>query len=180
MFLGRSIQRALLLPLAVIAVALLASVAASAANSPAQIVTCPGFSGCFSPNPIQIPAGSTVTWLNNTSLTHTATSDTGAWDTGDIASGQTSTAITFSTAGTFAYHCTIHPTMRGSIIVTAAATASPATAPSAPAVRRLASGGGGAVPLLGLLVLLAGLALLTSRGLRRQRLDPKEDVRTIP
>jgi plastocyanin len=170
---GRPITRALFLSLAAISLALLTCVGASAANSPAQIVTCTGFSGCFSPNPIQIQAGSTVTWTNSTSLTHTATSDTGAWDTGNIASGGTSASITFNQPGTFSYHCTIHPTMRGSIIVTAAATASPTAEPTAPVVRRLASGGGGPWPLLGLLALLVGLGLLGSGWLRAQRLDPK-------
>jgi plastocyanin len=70
---------------------LLAPLVASAANSPGQIINCAGTpSWCFSPNPIQINAGSTVTWTNFTAPTHTATSDTGAWNTGNIAPGTTS------------------------------------------------------------------------------------------
>ena len=152
-------------------------VAAAAANSPAQIVNCTTSpNGCFSPNPIRITAGSTVTWTNTSSKAHTATSDAGAWDTGAIGTGATSSAVTFNTPGTFAYHCNFHADMHGSIIVTAAATASPA-ATAAPTARSssggtpraLAQSGSGPVPLLGLLIALAGLLVLSTAWLRRQR-----------
>ena len=73
----------------------------------------------FSPNAITVQAGSTVTWVNNDSVPHTATGDNGEFDTGSIAPGG-SASITFDTAGTFAYHCTIHPNMTASITVQAA------------------------------------------------------------
>jgi plastocyanin len=153
-------------PLVLVVLILLATpLLASAATTAARITSCPGAFGCFTPNPIRITAGDSVTWTNNTSLTHTATSDSGAWDTGNINAGATSAAIVFSTPGTFPYHCAIHPSMTGSIIVAAAAVT---PAPSAPPVKRLASGGGG--PLLpGGLLLLLGLGLLASGGRRRQR-----------
>jgi len=44
--------------------------------------------------------------------------DGDGWDAGQIAPGQTSAPITFSTAGTFNYHCSIHPTMVGRLNVT--------------------------------------------------------------
>jgi plastocyanin len=139
---------------------LLLPLAASAANSPAQIINCAGSPPwCFSPNPIRITAGSTVTWTNTTLPTHTSTSDTGAWTTGNIASGATSAAVSFPTAGTFTYHCALHPSMTGSVIVTAAATSPP--------VRGLASGGGGAQLPIGAALLVLGLALLAARGVRR-------------
>jgi plastocyanin len=75
----------------------------------------------FSPNAITVQAGSTVTWVNNDSVPHTATGDNGEFDTGSIAPGGSAT-ITFDTAGTFAYHCTIHPNMTASITVHAAST----------------------------------------------------------
>jgi len=139
--------------------------AASAANAPAQIVDCAGTPPwCFSPNPIRITLGSTVTWTNATGLRHTATSDTGAWTTGNIAPGGTSAAVAFSTAGTFPYHCAIHPSMTGTVIVSAAA-----PAPSSPPVGGLASGGGGPQLPIGAAVLLLGLGLLAARGVRRNR-----------
>src|SRR5260370_34734419 len=109
----------LFLQLAVVIPGLLeVPLAASAANSPAQIINCAGTpSWCFSPNPIRITAGSTVTWTNTTAPTHTSTSDTGAWNTGNIAPGATSAAVSFPTAGTFTYHCAIHPSMTGSVVV---------------------------------------------------------------
>jgi plastocyanin len=142
---------------------LLEPLAASAANSSAQIVNCGG-TWCFSPNPIRITAGSTVTWSNTTGPTHTSTSDTGAWNTGNIAPGTSSSAVSFPTAGTFTYHCAIHPTMTGSVIVSAVA-----PAPTSPPVRGLASGGGGPQLPIAAALLLLGFGLLAARGVRRDR-----------
>jgi plastocyanin len=149
---------------------LLGSLVASAANTPAQIVNCSGTPPwCFSPKPIQITVGSTVTWANNTALTHTATSDTAAWGTGNIAPGTTSSAISFPTAGTFTYHCAIHPSMTGSVIVSAVAATSPP-------VRALAPGGGGPRFPVGVVLLLLGLGLLaTRRRDRTQRVGERVD-----
>ncbi len=72
--------------------------------------------GAYSPNPITIATGMTVTWMNNDSITHTSTSDTNAWDSGNIAAGG-SFSHTFSSAGTFTYHCMIHPGMTGTVTV---------------------------------------------------------------
>lgn len=157
-------MKRLLLALAIVVPGwLLVPLAASAANTSAQIVNCAGTpSWCFSPKPIQITVGSTVTWTNATAPTHTATSDTGAWDTGNIASGATSTAISFPTAGTFTYHCAIHPSMTGSVIVSAVAA-------SSPPVRALAPGGGGPALPAGAVLLLLGLALLAARRVGRDR-----------
>jgi len=153
-------MRRLLLAIAIVLPALLVvPLAASAASTPARIVDCAGTPPwCFSPNPIQITVGSTVTWTNATGPTHTATSDTGAWTTGSIAPGTTSAAVTFPTAGTFPYHCAIHPSMTGTVIVSAAA------APSSPPVRGLASGGGGPqLPIGAALLLLGGRWLAGGR-----------------
>ena len=73
----------------------------------------------FSPNSITVQAGSTVTWVNNDTVPHTATGNNGEFDTGQIAPGG-SASITFDNAGTFAYFCSIHPNMTATIIVQAA------------------------------------------------------------
>ncbi|MFA5107700.1 MAG: cupredoxin family copper-binding protein [Patescibacteria group bacterium] len=68
----------------------------------------------FSPATLTVTAGTAVTWVNNDSVTHTVTAS--AFNSGDLAPGQTYT-FTFSTPGTYAYSCSIHPTMTGTIIV---------------------------------------------------------------
>ncbi len=71
----------------------------------------------FDPPTITIKVGMTVVWTNQDSATHSITSDTGIWDSGGIAQGATYSRV-FDTAGTFTYKCGIHPTMKGTIIVT--------------------------------------------------------------
>ncbi|HET6622735.1 MAG TPA: cupredoxin family copper-binding protein [Candidatus Saccharimonadales bacterium] len=74
----------------------------------------------FSPATITIKAGTTVTWTNRDSVNHTVTSDDGSaikFDSGDMAQGQTY-QFTFDQPGTYNYHCTPHPFMRGTVVVT--------------------------------------------------------------
>ncbi len=69
----------------------------------------------FHPGTLTISRGSRVTFHNASHTTHTATRR-GAFNTGRIAPG-TSITIRFKRAGTFAYHCSIHPFMHGKIVV---------------------------------------------------------------
>ncbi len=62
-------------------------------------------------------AGQTVAWHNADSTAHTATQDSGQFNTGTINGGANSDPVTMGTRGTFTYHCTIHPGMVGTIIV---------------------------------------------------------------
>jgi plastocyanin len=71
----------------------------------------------YSPNPVTVRVGQRLAWRNGDSITHTATQDTAGFNTGNIAPGATSSPITMSTAGTFPYHCTLHPGMVGTITV---------------------------------------------------------------
>ena len=57
-----------------------------------------------------------IVWVNADSVTHTATADGGAFDTGFLAPGAISGAVTLP-AGTFPYHCAIHPAMVATLIV---------------------------------------------------------------
>ena len=82
----------------------------------------------FSPATLTIATGDTVTWTNDDPAVHTATSTTGAFDSGDLVQGA-SFSVTFDTPGTYDYLCTPHPTMTGQIVVLAAAPA-PTVAPS--------------------------------------------------
>ena len=56
------------------------------------------------------------------------TADDGSFDSGNLAPGATFSQ-SFSTPGTFTYHCNIHSSMTGTVTVVAAS--SPSTAPSA-------------------------------------------------
>ena len=79
----------------------------------ALVLMQPG--NAFSPLSVTISAGQTVMWENVSTVQHTTTSDTGLWD---VPLNPTVTYIrTFSTPGTFTYHCNIHPAMTGTVIV---------------------------------------------------------------
>jgi plastocyanin len=79
----------------------------------------------FTPATVTIAVGGTVTWTNNGPSTHTVTADDGSFDSGDLSVGKTF-SHTFQTAGTFGYHCTIHPFMTATVIVqTGSSAASP-------------------------------------------------------
>ena len=75
----------------------------------------------FSPGTITINQGDTVTWVNNGPTPHSATSSSGVFDTGIFPKGQ-SRSHTFNEAGTFAYICTPHPFMKGTVVVQASQT----------------------------------------------------------
>jgi plastocyanin len=71
----------------------------------------------FTPSPVAMRVGQTVSWKNNDAITHDATQNGSGFTTGNIAGGATSSPIMMSTAGTFTYHCAIHPGMVGTITV---------------------------------------------------------------
>ena len=82
----------------------------------------------FSPNSIAVLPGTTITWTNKQADdSHTVTSDSGAFDTGVIKKAGGTASLTFTTAGTFTYHCTIHPSMHGTVVVSASAQQPPPT-----------------------------------------------------
>jgi plastocyanin len=68
----------------------------------------------FSPNPGAVIQGNMVVWQNMDSQTHHIVLNDGSLDTGDIAPGKSSPALRLAVNGA-RYHCTIHPTMVGSI-----------------------------------------------------------------
>ena len=72
----------------------------------------------FSPGTLTVPVGTTVTWTNRDFDVHTVTADdtpptfkSAGLDTDDTFS------FTFNKAGTYAYHCSLHPHMTGKIFV---------------------------------------------------------------
>ncbi len=64
-----------------------------------------------------VKVGTKVTWINLGDQPHTATSDTGAFDTGSILHGHKGTVV-FRRPGVYRYHCTPHPWMTGEVVVT--------------------------------------------------------------
>lgn len=69
----------------------------------------------FTPAEIRVPIGGSVVWTNNDTQPHTATS-AGVFDSGSI-QPQTSVTVAFPAAGTFAYICSFHPFMTGTVVV---------------------------------------------------------------
>jgi len=122
----------------------------------------------YDPNPMTIHVGETVAWTNSDGVNHTATADDGSFDSGSIAPGATSAGVTFNTAGTFAYHCRIHASMHGTVVVTSA---------TAPQTDTLAPVGPAPDSTPWALLALAGLGglVLGRRRFGRSTLTPADD-----
>ncbi|MFH1171528.1 MAG: plastocyanin/azurin family copper-binding protein [bacterium] len=84
-------------------------------NATAASVTISGLT--FAPSPLTVKKGTTVVWTNNDATSHTVTEEDGGQASGTINSGGTY-SLTFTTTGTFRYHCSIHPSMMGTVTVT--------------------------------------------------------------
>jgi plastocyanin len=71
----------------------------------------------FSPASVAVKQGARVTVTNQDSAAHTATADDGhSFDTGTLAQGASQT-ISVSKAGSYPFHCSIHPFMHGTLVV---------------------------------------------------------------
>jgi len=116
------------LRLAIVAlgVSIIVSACGSDSSSPTAPSTAAGVtvtiqgnnaSNSYAPNPVSMRVGQTIAWRNADSITHTATQDSGRFNTGSVAAGATSAATMMNAAGTFTYHCTIHPGMVGTVSV---------------------------------------------------------------
>jgi len=74
----------------------------------------------FDPSTLTVKNGAVVKWTNQDGAPHTIVSDTGspvAFSSDSLATGATY-SFTFTQPGTYMYHCSIHPSMKGTIIVT--------------------------------------------------------------
>jgi plastocyanin len=80
-----------------------ATPAAGSASAGATAVAIKDFA--FSPDSLEVPVGTTVTWTNQDSVAHTVTADDGSFDSGQLGNG-----ATFS-------HCMNHPRMKATIVV---------------------------------------------------------------
>ena len=88
--------------------------AAATSGGDASAITIQGFA--FAPATLHVAVGATVTTTNRDSATHTWTADDGSFSSGNLDQGKSATH-TFTKAGTFAYHCEIHPSMKGTVVV---------------------------------------------------------------
>ncbi|MGZ6339146.1 MAG: cupredoxin domain-containing protein [Candidatus Limnocylindrales bacterium] len=101
-----------------------AAAPSAAATAPSSAATSPAAGGmavtikdfAFGPASLTVPVGSKVTWTNQDSAGHTVTADDGSFASQTIPTG-TTFSQTFSTAGSFAYHCSIHKSMKATIVV---------------------------------------------------------------
>ena len=80
----------------------------------------------FTPSSITISSGDSVTWTNDDTTTHTVTGTD--WGSGDLAPGATFTH-TFAANGSYAYHCSIHPFMTGTVVVGGSSSPPPTSTP---------------------------------------------------
>jgi amicyanin len=71
----------------------------------------------FQPPEVTIKKGTLVTWVNEDSVGHTVTSNDGKFPSSGSFSKGESYQVQFNNPGTYTYHCTPHPYMKGTIIV---------------------------------------------------------------
>lgn len=95
----------------------LAAVTLAVSASPALAVQSSSIAGFqFEPTPLTVTVGETVTWTNKDAVAHTVTASGKQFDSGKLAAGK-SFSFTFKSAGTYLYTCTLHPYMKGEVIV---------------------------------------------------------------
>jgi len=70
----------------------------------------------YNPDPVTIEEGGKVIWINRDSAPHTATAEDGSFDTGTLEEGKLKSE-SFKEPGTYAYICSIHPQMHGTVEV---------------------------------------------------------------
>ncbi len=87
----------------------------SAPKAGSDAITIHNFA--FSPDTLTVMPGATVTVTNQDEVAHTVTADKGAFSTGDILPSQSKTFTAPSTPGTYAYMCSIHQYMTGTLNV---------------------------------------------------------------
>lgn len=87
----------------------------------------------YNPSSCEVDSGTSVTWTNTHTTTHTATANNGSFDTGNVGRGATSGPIQLTNNGpapiTLSYHCNIHSSMVASVTVNPASS-SPSPSPS--------------------------------------------------
>ena len=70
----------------------------------------------FSQPTITVTKGATVTWRNQGPMPHTVTASDGRFGSEQLQAGD-NYSRTFDEVGTFGYYCSLHPSMRGTVVV---------------------------------------------------------------
>jgi plastocyanin len=96
----------------------IAPTAEPTANPGGPTATVSIFDNGFTKADLTIAKGTTVTWTNTGQRAHTVTSGDGGFGSDGALSSGTTYAHTFDSAGSFAYICTIHSDMQGTVTVT--------------------------------------------------------------
>jgi plastocyanin len=107
-------RRLVLAAVMALVVASLAAGVALPADAPTRTVAMPG--KLYEPAALDVLVGTTVTWKNDDSTNHTVTADEDAFSSGYVPPGGSFT-FTFAAQGHYAFHCTIHRFMRGTVDV---------------------------------------------------------------
>jgi plastocyanin len=85
-------------------------------GAPAQSASVDINSFKYMPVTIAVKKGGHVRWTNSDAAAHTATADDRSFDTQTIDRGK-SRMVTFTSAGSFPYHCDFHPFMKATVVV---------------------------------------------------------------
>ena len=70
----------------------------------------------FTTPTVTVKAGGTVTWTNSEGMPHTVTANDGSFGSSQLGAGETY-SHTFNKPGTYSYYCTLHPSMRATVVV---------------------------------------------------------------
>jgi plastocyanin len=108
------VEKIVLLALALVSLPLFFNSCSKISEPPANQVYIQNMA--FSPATLTVTVGTTVKWTNKDGITHTVTSDSGIFDSGNVNASGTFSYM-FMTAGTYSYHCKIHSSMIAKIVV---------------------------------------------------------------
>ena len=151
--------------LAIVAAIVVLTAFAGSALAVDKFVTM--YANKFLPRTVTINAGDKVTWVNDDDVAHDAVGN--GWST-SILQQYDQDSVRFNRAGTYRYHCSIHPTMTGTVVVRGAGGVTPDTDTAS------VEGGGDAGRFHALVAMLAGLtigaAVVVDRLLRRRSTFP--------
>ena len=118
------LKRVEILLLAAVVAASLVGVGGARAEQPAGVGTQVRIANmAFSPATLTVPAGTTVTWVNHDGDSHSVESSDKRFPSSTLLNTGETYAYTFTTPGTYKYHCGVHSFMTGKIVVTGAPSA---------------------------------------------------------